>query len=51
MQHNRIKHVEIDKFFIEEKQNNKLLQLGHVAIREHVADCLIKGLNLLDLII
>jgi hypothetical protein len=40
--------VEIDKFFIKEKLNSKLLELGYVATREQVIDCLTKGLNSLD---
>jgi hypothetical protein len=49
VQHDRTKHVEIDRF-IKEKLNNELLELGHVVTREQVADCLTKGLNSLDLI-
>jgi hypothetical protein len=36
--------VEIDKFFIKEKLNNDELELGHVATKEQVADCLTKDL-------
>jgi hypothetical protein len=50
VQHDRTKHVEINRFFIKEKLNSGLLELGHVATREQVADCLTKGLNSLDLI-
>ena len=50
MQHDRTKHVEIDRFFIKEKLNSGLLELGHVATREQVADCLTKGLSSLDLV-
>jgi hypothetical protein len=49
VQHDRTKHVEIDRFFIKEKLNSGLLELGHVATREQVADCLTKGLSSLDL--
>jgi hypothetical protein len=48
-QYDRTKHVEIDRFFIKEKLNNDELELGHVATKEQVADCLTKGLSTLDL--
>jgi hypothetical protein len=50
VQHDKTKHVEIDRFFIKEKLNSGLLKLGHVATQEQVADYLTKGLNSLDLI-
>jgi hypothetical protein len=31
VQHDRTKHVEIDRFFIKEKLNDGLLELSHVA--------------------
>jgi hypothetical protein len=34
VQHDRTKHVEIDRFFIKEKLNNRLLELGYVATSE-----------------
>jgi hypothetical protein len=34
VQHNRIKHMEIDRFFIKEKLDNELLELSHVATRK-----------------
>jgi hypothetical protein len=49
VQHDRTKHVEIDRFFIKEKLDNRLLELGYVATSEQVADCLTKGLSSLDL--
>jgi Reverse transcriptase (RNA-dependent DNA polymerase) len=49
VQHDRTKHIEIDRFFIKEKLNSGLLELGHVSTRDQAADCLTKGLNLLDL--
>ena len=49
VQHDRTKHVEIDRFFIKEKLDSGLLELGHVATKEQVADCLTKGLSSLDL--
>jgi hypothetical protein len=50
VQHDRTKHVEINRFFIKKKLNSRLLELRHVATREQVAGCLTKGLNSLDLI-
>jgi hypothetical protein len=50
VQHDRTKHVEIDRLFIKKKLNSGLLELGHVATREQVADCLTKRLNSLNLI-
>jgi hypothetical protein len=50
VQHDKTKHVEIDRFFIKEKLSSELLKLGHVAIRYQVVDCLTKGLNSLDII-
>jgi hypothetical protein len=49
VQHDRTKHVEIDKFFIKEKLESGLLELSHVAIGNQVADYLTKGLNSIDL--
>ena len=49
VQHDRTKHVEIDRFFIKEKLDSGLLELGYVATGEQVADCLTKGLSSLDL--
>jgi hypothetical protein len=49
VQHDRTKYVEIDMFFIKEKLDNGLLELGYVATSEQVADCLIKGLSSLNL--
>jgi hypothetical protein len=49
VQHDKTKYIEIDRFFIKEKLNSGLLELGHVSIRDQAADCLTKGLNSLDL--
>jgi hypothetical protein len=49
VQHDRTKHIEIDRFFIKEKLNSGLLELDHVSTRDQAADCLTKGLNSLDL--
>jgi hypothetical protein len=50
MQHDKTKHVEIDRFFIKEKLKSELLELNHVATENQVADCLIKRLSSIDLI-
>jgi hypothetical protein len=50
MQHDKTKHVEIDRFFIKEKLKSELLELNHVATKNQVADCLIKRLSSIDLI-
>jgi hypothetical protein len=42
VQHNRTKHIEIDRFFIKEKLNNGLLELGHISTRDQATDCLTK---------
>jgi hypothetical protein len=42
VQHDRIKHVKIDRFFIKEKLESELLELSHVATENQVADCVIK---------
>jgi hypothetical protein len=42
VQHDRTKHVEIDRFFIKEKLKSGLLKLSHVATGNQVADCLTK---------
>jgi hypothetical protein len=49
VQHDRTKHTEIDRFFIKEKLNSGLLELGHVSTRDQATDCLTNGLNSLDL--
>jgi hypothetical protein len=40
VQHDRTKHIEIDRFFIKEKLNSGLLKLGHISTRDQAADCL-----------
>jgi len=45
VQHDRTKHVEIDRFFIKEKIDNGILELSHVNSCDQVADCLTKGLG------
>ncbi|WVZ85689.1 hypothetical protein U9M48_032584 [Paspalum notatum var. saurae] len=43
VQHDRTKHVEIDRFFIKEKLDSGVLELRHVNSSNQVADCLTKG--------
>jgi len=45
VQHDRTKHVEIDRFFIKERLDDGTLKLSHIASSEQVADCLTKGLG------
>ena len=45
VQHDRTKHVEIDRFFIKEKIDNGILELSHVNSCDQVADYLTKGLG------
>ena len=43
MQHDRTKHIKIDRFFIREKLDSRILKLSHVSTEDQVADCLTKG--------
>ena len=45
VQHDRTKHVEIDRFFIKERLDDGLLRLNYIASSEQVADYLTKGLG------
>ena len=45
VQHDRTKHIEIDRFFIKEKLDNIILKLSHVSTEHQVAYCLTKGLG------
>ncbi|WVZ55593.1 hypothetical protein U9M48_006233 [Paspalum notatum var. saurae] len=45
VQHDRTKHVEIDRFFIKERLDDGTLKLYHIASVEQLADCLTKGLG------
>jgi hypothetical protein len=42
VQHDRTKHVEIDRFFIKEQLNRGVLTLSYVKSQEQLADCLTK---------
>ena len=48
VQHNKTKHVEIDRFSLR-KLNSELFDLGHVATREQVTNYLTKRLSSSDL--
>jgi hypothetical protein len=45
VQHDRTKHVEIDRFFIKEKLDDGIIKISHVTSSEQIADCLTKGLE------
>ena len=45
IQFDRIKHVEIDRFFIKEKIDSGALMLEYVKSRDQLGDCLTKGLG------
>jgi hypothetical protein len=45
VQHDRTKHVEIDRFFIKERLDDGTLKLNHIASSEQLAGCLTKGLG------
>jgi hypothetical protein len=46
VQHDRTKHVEIDRFFIKEKLDDGTIELSHVSSSNQVADCLTKALGI-----
>ena len=45
VQHDRTKHVEIDRFFIKEKLDTGIIKIDHVSSGQQIADCLTKGLG------
>jgi hypothetical protein len=45
VQHDRTKHVEIDRHFIKEKIDKGILQVSFVKSIDQVADVLTKGVN------
>ena len=45
VQHERTKHVEIDRFFIKEKIDAGIISLAYVRSGQQVVDCLTKGLG------
>lgn len=45
IQHDRTKHVEVDRFFIEEKLENEIITLPRVKSEDQLADILIKAVS------
>jgi hypothetical protein len=45
VQHDRTKHIEIDRFFIKEKLDAGIIKIEHVSSGQQLADCLTKGLG------
>jgi hypothetical protein len=45
VQHDRTKHIEIDRFFIKEKIDDRIIKIEHVSSAQQIADCLTKGLE------
>ena len=45
VQHDRTKHMEIDRFFIKEKIDAGIIKLDYVNTGQQIADCLTKGLG------
>lgn len=44
VQHDKTKHVEIDRFFIKEKLDAGIIKINYIPTGQQVADCLTKGL-------
>jgi len=45
VQHNRTKHVEVDKFFIKEKLDTGILELPKIRSEDQLADMLTKAVS------
>ena len=45
VQHDRTKHVEVDKHFIKEKLEEKLIEVPHVQSQDQLADVLTKAVS------
>jgi hypothetical protein len=45
VQHDRTKHVEVDRHFIKEKLEEKLIEVPHVRSQDQLADILTKALS------
>lgn len=45
VQHDRTKHVEIDRFFIKEKLDDKVVELPKIRSEDQLADILTKGVS------
>jgi hypothetical protein len=48
VQHDRTKHVEIDRHFIKDKLNEDIVCMPFVGTKEQIADIFMKGLNITD---
>jgi hypothetical protein len=48
VQHDRTKHVEIDRFFIKEKLDVGIISLTHVSYGKQIVVCLTKGLGRME---
>ena len=44
VQHNRAKHIEINRHFIKEMLEKSIIQIPYIPSEQQVADCLAKGL-------
>jgi hypothetical protein len=44
VQHDRTKHIEIDRFFIKEKLHAEIIKINYVSTGEQIVVCLTKGL-------
>ena len=45
VQHDRTKHVEVDRFFIKEKLDEKVVELPKIRSEDQLADILTKGVS------
>ena len=45
VQHDHIKHVEVDKFFIKEKLDDKIVELPKIRSEDQLADILTKTIS------
>ena len=45
VQHDRMKHIEVNKHFIKEKIDSELITIPHLTLENQLADVLIKGLS------
>ena len=45
VQHDRTKHVEIDRFFIKEKIDDKIIEIPHIRTENQIADILTKAVS------
>ena len=43
VQHDRMKHVEIDRHFVKEKLENKIISLPFIRLKDQLADILTKA--------